>query len=447
MIRNKTIGQRSLLGQQGINLIEKIVLEMGLAWHPTNQSLEVGLDGFIEIRDPKTGEAFNNVIFVQSKATEGEFIAETPSSFEFVCDERDINYWLKGNAPIILVRSRPKTNEAYWVSIKDYFRDLSVRATKKILFDKGASRFDASSLKRLVELGIPQNSGIYLPAEMKPERLYSNLLRVGKFPPKIHIADTDLRFDWQIKESFRKAGIRMGGEWFLKDKRVYSFYDLSQEQWAAICDQGTAEAFDAEEWAYSTDELRRKDFVRLLKLSLDRKLYHLDVEFHPKMEMYFFKLPEGFKSWNVAYRSIFKNTSRNVVEHYPNKKDPTHPGYFRHLAFSGQFTFIEGAWYLELMPTYYYTRNGSWRIKNYESLLSGMKRLERNAAVLGQTVFLAEYLCRPPDLFRRDTGLQFDGLVTFETEFGFDDNTWLTQEEDQGEAIRAGSDADLLFAP
>jgi len=76
-----------------------------------------------------------------------------------------------------------------------------------------------------------------------------------------------------------------------------------------------------------------------------------------------------------------------------------------------------------------------------------MKRLERNAAVLGQTVFLAEYLCRPPDLFRRDTGLQFDGLVTFDTEFGFDDNTWLTREEDQGEAIRAGSDADLLFAP
>ena len=76
-IRNKTIGQRSLLGQQGINLIEKIVLEMGFAWHPTNQSLEVGLDGFIEIRDPTTGEAFNTVIFVQSKATEGEFTAET----------------------------------------------------------------------------------------------------------------------------------------------------------------------------------------------------------------------------------------------------------------------------------------------------------------------------------------------------------------------------------
>jgi uncharacterized protein DUF4365 len=142
MIHNKQIPHRSVVGQQGINLVEKIVLEMGFAWHPSNQSLEAGLDGFIEIRNPETGEAFNSVIFVQSKSTEGEFVAETPSSFEFVCDERDLNYWLKGNAPIVLVRSRPKTNEAYWVSIKEYFHDLSMHATKKIHFDKAANRFD-----------------------------------------------------------------------------------------------------------------------------------------------------------------------------------------------------------------------------------------------------------------------------------------------------------------
>src|SRR6266852_5161355 len=168
-MRNKTIQHRSLVGQQGVNLVEKIVLDMGFAWHPTNQSLEVGLDGFIEIRNPETGEAFNSVIFVQSKATEGEFAGETPSSLEFVCDERDLDYWLKGNAPIILVRSRPKTNEAYWVSIKDYFRDLSVRATKKIHFEKAANRFDASAREHLARLGVPQNSGIYLPAESKQE--------------------------------------------------------------------------------------------------------------------------------------------------------------------------------------------------------------------------------------------------------------------------------------
>jgi hypothetical protein len=182
-----------------------------------------------------------------------------------------------------------------------------------------------------------------------------------------------------------------------------------------------------------------------LKLSLNRKLHHLDIQFHSKMELYFFRLPPGLKFWKVYYRSISKNTTRKVVEYYPNKKDPARPGYFRHLAFTSQFLLIEGKWYLELAPTYYYTRDGTIRIANYEGLLSGIKRMERNAAVLGQTVFLGEYLSRPPDLFRRDTGLQFDGLITFDAEAGLDDNAWLAHEEDSGEAIKAGSDEEFLF--
>src|SRR2546421_4005523 len=227
-MHSKQIPHRSIVGQQGINLLEKVVLDMGFGWHATNQSLEAGLDGFIEVRNPKTGEALNSVIFAQSKATEGEFAAETPSSLEFICDERDLDYWLKGNAPIILVRSRPKTNEAYWVSVKDYFRELSVRATKKIRFDKIENRFDVSARDRLVSLSIPQSSGVYLPTELKQEFIYSNLLRVDKFPSKLHIADTEFRFDWQVKQAFRTAGVRMGSEWFLKDKKVYSFHDLGE---------------------------------------------------------------------------------------------------------------------------------------------------------------------------------------------------------------------------
>lgn len=443
----KKITSQSILGQRGINLIEKVVLGMGFAWHQTNQSLEVGLDGFIELRNPQTGEALNSVVFVQSRATDGEFTAETASAFEYVCDERDLNYWMRGSAPIILVRSRPKTDEAYWVSIKDYFVDLAVRASKKIHFDKVANRFDAAAKEHLVKLSVPENSGFYLPTEPKRERLYSNLLRIERFPPKIYIADTEFRFDWEIKQAFRRAGMRMGGEWFLKDKKIYSFYDLGEQEWASICDQGTAEGFDAAEWGYSTDELRRKDFVRLLKLSLDRKLHHLDVEFHSKMEIYFFRLPAGFKFWKVFYRSIQKNTSRKAVEYYPNKKDPARPGYYRHLAFAAQFLFIEGKWYLELTPTYYYTRNGTIRMANYEALLSGIKTKERNSAVLGQTFFLGEYLSLQPELFRRDTGLQFGGLVTFDAEVGVNDEAWLESEEDQGEAIKAGSDEDFLFQP
>ena len=358
----KQIAQASIVGQQGINLIEEVLLAMGFTWHPTNQGLECGLDGFLEIRDCATGQALNSVIFVQSRATEGTFTGETSSSLEYTCDERDLEYWLKGNAPIILVRSRPKTREAYWVSIKEYFKDLPTRAKRKIVFDKVANAFDGSAKTHLLRLAVPPESGIYCGPKPRPERVYSNLIPVQTTPPKIWIGDTDFRWDSQIKQHFRDKGLRMGGEWFLKDKKVYSFYDLGQEAWLDICDQGTVESFDSEEWAYSAEELRRKDFVRLLNLSLSRKLYHLDIRFDAKLECFYFKLPEGFKSWKEPYQSLVKRTARYVVEHYPDKRNPEAPGYFRHLAFGARFLFIENRWYLQATPTYYYTRDGVWRV-------------------------------------------------------------------------------------
>ncbi len=53
----KKITGRNIIGQQGINLIEKRVLDLGWIWNPT--TLDAGIDGVIEIRDPNTEEATN----------------------------------------------------------------------------------------------------------------------------------------------------------------------------------------------------------------------------------------------------------------------------------------------------------------------------------------------------------------------------------------------------
>ena len=142
----KKILQTDIVGQQGINLIESECLKMGFLWHPTG--LEAGIDGYIEIRNASTGEVTNCIIQVQSKATEQPFEGETESTLEYRCSEKDLEYWLAGNAPVILIRSRPKTNEAYWVSLKDRFKDLSVRKHRKVVFDKSADRFDQGAIAR-----------------------------------------------------------------------------------------------------------------------------------------------------------------------------------------------------------------------------------------------------------------------------------------------------------
>ncbi len=118
----KKMGRGDVIGDQGIALIHQIVSDMEFVWNELH--LEAGIDGIIEIRDPVSEEVTNNIIQVQSKATAGPFSAEDAHGFAYYCSEKDLEYWLGGNAPVILVRSRPSTREAYWVSIKDYFTDL-----------------------------------------------------------------------------------------------------------------------------------------------------------------------------------------------------------------------------------------------------------------------------------------------------------------------------------
>lgn len=88
----KKIHDNQITGQQGVNLTERAVLEMGFAWHPTNQALEAGIDGIIEIIDKATGEATNNIIQVQVKTTTKKWSFEDSTTFTYLCKVEDIDY-------------------------------------------------------------------------------------------------------------------------------------------------------------------------------------------------------------------------------------------------------------------------------------------------------------------------------------------------------------------
>jgi hypothetical protein len=83
-MRPKVIARNTHVGQQGVNLIERIVLGMGYLWHLT-VVFDAGIDGEIEIRDEVTGEVYSARIAVQSKAVHSGFDNETDSGFDFYC--------------------------------------------------------------------------------------------------------------------------------------------------------------------------------------------------------------------------------------------------------------------------------------------------------------------------------------------------------------------------
>ena len=425
----KKISHQDITGDRGIALIHSIVGEMGFVWNPTG--LEAGIDGYIEIRDAITGEMTNFIIQVQSKATDKDFQAEMEDGFDYYCDSRDIDYWLGGNAPVILVRSRPSSNEAYWVSIKDYFKDLSKRSSNKVHFIKDKNKFDVNVRNSLFEIATPNDSGVYLSPLPKTEKLISNMLPVKYFGKKIYIAETKYRSHksvWEELKKFTKSNI--GGEWILKNKQVISFQDLNEFPWNKIC-TSEAEEFDSSEWSESDNIDRKNEFINLLKLALAQRLSP-DVRYHKDFEYYYFVATRNLRSKELKYKSLVQQTKRAVFQVYRRAKDPTQVSHYRHSAFFGQFFRYNNIWYLEITPSYHFTSDGHNTFLFREDQLTGIKQLERNPAVLGQVVMWADYLQDKPDLFIQPYSfLQFGELERFVIEAGLDDKSWLKKEEEE----------------
>ena len=427
----KQIKQTDVTGQQGINLIEKMCLEMGYLWRPTG--LDAGIDGHIEIR-LATGEVTNCIIQVQSKATDRPFEGETPSSLEFRCSQRDLDYWLGGNAPVILVRSRPRTNEAYWVSVKDYFNDLSRRKTGKISFDKTANRFDATAKSALQQLAMRDDAGLYLATQPKREVIYSNLLRLVPLPDTYYVAATDYRTSSELFARLRELTRPVHGEWILHDRMLCSFHDLSARPWTEVIDPGTLESHATDEWARTDDPARQRQFVHLLNTCLKEKLFRKGVKFSRETGCYYFRASQDLSNIEYFYASREHKTSRAVFKGYPKKFDRTQISYYRHSAFEGRFVHYGGMWYLQITPTYHFTRDGERLSRYAPDLLSGIKRLENNQAVHGQVVMWA-HLLTGRSLF--DSGpqfLDFAALQQFELGVGLDDDAWIKREDTDKQA-------------
>ena len=196
-----------------------------------------------------------------------------------------------------------------------------------------------------------------------------------------------------------------------------------------MCDRGSLERFDADEFAFSDDDQMAMTFVRLLYLSLKERLWAENVRFDPTFGYYYFRATPDLSERKVSYQSLEHRTSRTVFGPYKSKKDPAQVKYYRHSAFAGQFRRFEEGWYLEIDPTYRYTTDGEMVYRYYEDLLKGMKRLENNQAILGQIVMWANLLASQTDMFDIGRTLEFGELKAFDLDAGILDAAWLKHEE------------------
>lgn len=432
------------IGREGVQLIQRVLTAKRWLITETTQDSDGGIDGYIEICDPATGERTNLTVKVQSKATTLPWQAETDGSFEYLVKEADLNYWLRGNGPVILVLSRPKDNEAYWVSIRDYFKTIEAKRSRRVVVDKKRDRFDLETLDKLIALATEADTGIYFSPPKIKEQLMSNLLPLQNYPQKIFIGETEYREGSELSDRLKAKGIKHLRCWFLKNKRVVTFHDLHDPAWNGIVDKGTIECFDSSEWSRTEDPLVQRDFGRLLNATLQDQLGALGIwreRSSGSQNMFYF----GHDRDKIERKRRWTKSRNESVIHLVMavKAKAGHVVAYRHRAFAGQFRVFGGEWYLTVDPTYHFTSDGKKTSRFGESYLTGMKKLEKNAAVDGNLRLWVD-LFTAANLFERSRErLSFRRPISFETELGVPETAWSALNEED-EVITPAADEDAV---
>jgi hypothetical protein len=219
----------------------------------------------------------------------------------------------------------------------------------------------------------------------------------------------------------------------VKGGRVLSFHDLDVPPWNKLCDVGTIESFDTSEWALTTDSDRQRDFVQLLNRALNQ-LTRDDLMFDQERRIYYFRRIPDKPRRAYSYDGFEKHTSRNVVKRYSKKRSPTETAYFRHSAFIGRFQRFGDNWYLEVTPTYHFTRDGSREDRFAADHLKRIKEFENNGAVVGQFAMWRYYLTNRTsgNMFVGEYPfLKFGVAADYPVEQGVPDKLWRSQEPRQ----------------
>lgn len=444
MADRKTVTRQTFIGEKGIALIERRCLEMGHLFHP--RRVDHGIDGHIDLVDPDSRAVLNLTLLVQSKAQDRRFSGETDDGFHYLCDQRDLDHWLSGNSPVILVFSHPESHEAWWVEVKAAFPDAVSRAARRVDIDKHTQRFDRDAAQALLRLAMPRTTGLYLRPASITEVLTTNLLPVIEMPPTVHLAPTAFTDYRAAGGALETQGRRESG-WILRDNLVLSFHDLRDSPLRVLCD-GDPERHETREWVDSDDLDTQHRFADLLSRTVQGS--YPELRWHKDRKHMHFRATS-----HLGPRKAGKgpgSRGRTVFGPHTSKSDPQRVGYYHHAALRTRFRRLDGVWYCQLEPDYCFTTDGYTEYPFADRLLAGIKRLDRHPAVRGWTRMWANYLRQEADLFTEARPVQFGELATMTVERGIDDLLWgpapsgAAPEDDQDPSAGGQESLDAVLA-
>jgi len=397
---SKRITNSQVLGELGETAVKKIVLEAGFIYEHRGR-LEAGTDGLIELRDPRSCAPLGKMLAVQVKSTDsGQYIREDDRGFEYLLQPNDLKYWRTSNIPVVIVLWRKSDETAYWKDVTDCVKGDE----RRLKFDKCDDVFDSKCGDRLGSLTIDRRTpGVFLPPLNQGEGAIINLLRV-KLPEEIYIATSPFGSGRDaVPELIKHGNTRF--DWVIRKRRFVSFFDPREFGTRSIVDLDQVEAVETKLVTLNDDQDDMIDTVDLLRRTVERQTWG-QLAYLRKDRLFHFKALTPNRSRSYRYMANVNETSAKVVSAYASKKRDSR-GYVRHHAARLRFERLADEWFVVVEPNFYFTYDGFQPHRYPEALLTGKKRLERNAAVRGQVMMWQHLLV--------DSGTHEVGLFDAET--------------------------------
>lgn len=421
----KKLTNNQIVGQRGELQVADRTLAMGFVFDGRNR-LETGIDGFLELRDPTTGQTLAKWIGAQVKTTEADrYSHEDENGFEYLLKPDDLDYWMDANIPVVLVLVRLSDATMYWKPVDAG----NLSEPRRLRFDKAKDRFEKAAADSIASLCVSKERvGSFVPPMMTGEGVHLTMVRV-LLPPKIFVGASLFASGREAARELVGADPHASFDWVIRDRRFLSFRDPRGTSLSEIVDSASVEAVNVEAVALTEDIDEEYIFIDLLARTLSAQL-DSDLSYDRETRALYFRAPALNRGRRYRYRSLINETSAEVVTVWRAKDG--HVGSVRHHAFIPRFQRIGDEWFLSVSPTFTFTRDGYRSHYNAGALIAGKKKKEKNGAIRGQFLMWRHLLIdsgpKPSDLLgdhrRHAPILGFEPLETVEMPLAVPEEAW-----------------------
>ncbi|QGY01606.1 SMEK domain-containing protein [Methylobacterium mesophilicum SR1.6/6] len=285
-----------------------------------------------------------------------------------------------------------------------------------------------------------------------PVAITTNLQRIG-LPDAAYVAELTIddkavisrakrELNYKGYAKSRKAVVKMAlllngvetDAWVCHDNKLFSFLDIEQCGLRSVVDEGLVERLAISDLADSPELDNVNILKQLLSAETQERLKKLHVRMHAKDRFFFFGPVEEGQTERKETWVGKRAATRRVYELKYQRKDPTKVAHHTHFSFELTFTKLDDDWYVQIVPSWYYSYNGYVRSNWHEDLLSTQKALEHNASVRNMVRFLAHFLSKMYDV--QDDGVRFLSLLEFDVG---EANEGDQAESDEGDDLAEGA--------